>query len=214
VTTEMDESGREAISALVDDDLLPTESEALVGRLLDSTQAQQLADRYQEIGAVMRASAVLNPPAAHGIAQRVAAAISQEPSVAGPPGPRVASATNSAGVVKLPGRAGRDRLPARRRWSRVSLAASLLVAGLLGFVLARQTDAPAPLAVASRAVDPPAPIAVAAPMRREWHGWDSHDPSVQQRLRGYLVNHSEYLGRGMRGMHPYARVVAYRGDLQ
>jgi hypothetical protein len=42
-------------------------------------------------------------------------------------------------------------------------------------------------------------------------GWDTQDPGVQRRLQGYLVSHSEYLGRGMRGMHPYARVVAYAG---
>ena len=32
-------------------------------------------------------------------------------------------------------------------------------------------------------------------------------PEVEARLNGYLVNHSEYVGYGMQGMLPYARIV-------
>jgi len=38
--------------------------------------------------------------------------------------------------------------------------------------------------------------------------WDAQ-PEVEARLNGYLVSHSEYLGNGMRGMLPYARIVGY-----
>ena len=34
-------------------------------------------------------------------------------------------------------------------------------------------------------------------------------PEVEARLNGYLVNHSEYVGYGMQGMLPYARIVGY-----
>jgi len=39
--------------------------------------------------------------------------------------------------------------------------------------------------------------------------WDTRKPAVEARLKNYLVSHSEYLGRGLQGMHPYARVIAY-----
>jgi sigma-E factor negative regulatory protein RseA len=39
--------------------------------------------------------------------------------------------------------------------------------------------------------------------------WNTAEPAVAKRLNGYLVNHSEYLGGPIRGLHPYARIVAY-----
>jgi len=39
--------------------------------------------------------------------------------------------------------------------------------------------------------------------------WTNSDPAVANRLNGYLVNHSEYQGGAMTGMHPYARIVGY-----
>ena len=39
--------------------------------------------------------------------------------------------------------------------------------------------------------------------------WNDAAPAVTNRLNGYLVTHNEYLSNGMRGMLPYARIVAY-----
>lgn len=39
--------------------------------------------------------------------------------------------------------------------------------------------------------------------------WNTTEPAVANRLNAYLVNHSEYLGGPMSGMHPYARIVGY-----
>jgi len=39
--------------------------------------------------------------------------------------------------------------------------------------------------------------------------WTTTEPAVANRLNGYLVNHSEYLGGPIGGMHPYARIVGY-----
>ena len=41
--------------------------------------------------------------------------------------------------------------------------------------------------------------------------WNDAAPGVANRLNGYLVTHNEYLVNGMRGMLPYARIVAYDG---
>ena len=39
--------------------------------------------------------------------------------------------------------------------------------------------------------------------------WNDARPAVEERLNGYLLDHSGYLADGVRGMLPYARVVAY-----
>ncbi len=39
--------------------------------------------------------------------------------------------------------------------------------------------------------------------------WSTSEPGVVSRLNAYLVNHSEYLGGSISGMHPYARIVGY-----
>jgi len=41
--------------------------------------------------------------------------------------------------------------------------------------------------------------------------WAAQDPRIRRRLQSYLVAHSEFLGGGMQGMLPYARVVALAG---
>ncbi|MFT5449142.1 MAG: sigma-E factor negative regulatory protein RseA [Gammaproteobacteria bacterium] len=39
--------------------------------------------------------------------------------------------------------------------------------------------------------------------------WNDAGPAVEARLNGYLLDHNGYLADGVRGMLPYARVVAY-----
>ena len=198
----MDQRGREALSAFVDDELSPEEARVLVDQLVESADAQKLAAGYRNIGEVMRAAPYFSANLSVSVADRVAIAIASEPD------------SELGQVVPFP-----DAKP--RSWSRfafgrkpASIAASLVLAGVLGFVLARQTEAP--LEVATRTLAQPlapTPVLLNVPQKQQ-RSWDSHDPSVQQRLRGYLVNHSEHVGRGMRGMHPYARVVSYSGNVQ
>lgn len=59
----------------------------------------------------------------------------------------------------------------------------------------------------------PAPTSVAAAPRLQTSAlrWNVSQPAVEERLDGYLVNHSEYLGNGLRGLLPYARIVGYDG---
>jgi len=198
----MDQRGREALSALVDDQLSPEEAQVLVDQLIESADAQKLAAGYRNIGEVMRAAPYFTANPSVSVADRVAIAIASEPN------------SESGQVVAFPEGKPRSRLLFAFARKPVSIAASLLLAGALGFVLARQTEAP--LEVATRTFEQPVaptPIVLNTPQKQQ-QSWDSHDPSVQQRLRGYLVNHSEHVGRGMRGMHPYARVVSYSGNVQ
>lgn len=54
--------------------------------------------------------------------------------------------------------------------------------------------------------------AAATSMRRlTGQTWSDAAPAVANRLNGYLVTHNEHLANGLRGMHPYARIVAYDG---
>ncbi len=39
--------------------------------------------------------------------------------------------------------------------------------------------------------------------------WNVDKPAVEEKLDGYLVNHSGYTGNGVQGMLPYARIVGY-----
>ena len=100
--------------------------------------------------------------------------------------------------------------PRPRHWSRkrpaigLALAASVAVVALLGLLTLGDRPGDNPHTVVAT-VEPTAPSQ--RPMRMRW---DIAQPSVEERLNSYLVNHSEY-DSGVRGMLSYARVVGYDG---
>lgn len=119
-------------------------------------------------------------------------------------------------VEALPGRVRRAlaaepappevrRLALPRAWLRpaagLALAASVAAVAVIGLHLSR----PGP------AAPPPLASAPPAPEPRGMH-WDVSRPGLEARLNGYLVTYSEYMGNGVRGMLPYARIVAYDGS--
>ena len=58
-------------------------------------------------------------------------------------------------------------------------------------------------------VAPVTQVATASrPTESSGNRWNVN-PEVEARLNAYLVNHSEYVGYGMQGMMPYARIVGY-----
>lgn len=74
-----------------------------------------------------------------------------------------------------------------------------------GLALAASVAALAILGVRSLERDLPGQ----SPLEVAGNRWDVNQPAVEARLNAYLVNHSEYLGHGMHGMLPYARIVGY-----
>ena len=81
----------------------------------------------------------------------------------------------------------------------LALAASVAALAVIGvYTLNREEESPSPQPLAQMATGDP------VGMR-----WNVAQPTIESRLNGYLVNHSEYLGNGMHGMHPYARIVGY-----
>ena len=58
---------------------------------------------------------------------------------------------------------------------------------------------------------PTAPVAVSEASTNTGNGWNE-SPEVAARLNGYALNHTEYVGYGMHGMLPYARIRGYDSD--
>lgn len=222
----MDMKEREAISALADGEAPDDVTQALVTRVLNDAQSRELYLAHRRAGDLIRAAHDGAAVAGGQLADAVMLQVDREAPLATSP-----AQAHTATVVDLVPSV--DRGGARRPFA---MAAAVLLAAGLGFFFARQIPVPyetahivvadqsgqdriATLVVAGASSVPIASTSLAnvspatnrSPASVKRVGWDTQDPSVQRRLRGYLVSHSEYLGRGMRGMHPYARVVAYAG---
>jgi negative regulator of sigma E activity len=222
----MDINEREAISALADGEAPDDMTQALVSRVLNDAQSRELYLAHRRAGDLIRAAHDGAGVAGGQMADAVMMQVNREAPLASSP-----EQASTATVLDLVARG--NRAGARRPFA---MAAAVLLAAGLGFFFARQIPVPyettpiavaeqtgqgqiSPLVVTSASSVPMASesLANASPavntsftsVKRV--GWDTQDPGVQRRLQGYLVSHSEYLGRGMRGMHPYARVVAYAG---
>lgn len=216
----MDNDKLEKLSALVDGELAADQTEDVIGALVRDARMRAKVTQYRRIGEAMRSTYRGSGfPVESGLSGHVMRMVERESAPA--PGPHRTTITRSPPV-----RIGRPaaRRHAFRPAARVTaVAAALVIAGVLGFVVARQVPEPMPDRVAHLEENPGVPgsataavdridqrvVLVRAQPRRG--DWAEEDPSVQQRLRGYLVNHSEYVGRGVRGLHPYARVVSYAG---
>ena len=93
----------------------------------------------------------------------------------------------------------RERRVALKPVFGLALAASVATLAVIGvYTLNREEGNPSP--------QPLAQITTGDPVGMRWN---VSQPTIESRLNGYLVNHSEYLGNGMQGMHPYARIVGY-----
>ena len=92
--------------------------------------------------------------------------------------------------------APRRRVPILKPLAGLALAASVATVAILGV---RSLDSD---------VRPAAQVAASEFSAATGNRWNE-SPEVEARLNGYLVNHSEYVGYGMQGMLPYARIVGY-----
>ena len=179
----MDLNMREAVSALTDGER-PGESLAeVVDHLIFDQQLKKQWANDHLIGDAMRMALPAN--VAPNLAERVRAVVDSEPI----------------------------QLPTRRRSARVmkpvvgfALAASVAVLAILGVRTIEQPQAPVTAVVAD--VQLPR-TQLPTPILTSGNRWNVDRRSVEDRLNGYLVNHSEYAGYGVQGMLPYARIVGY-----
>ncbi|MCH9673577.1 MAG: sigma-E factor negative regulatory protein [Gammaproteobacteria bacterium] len=200
----MAEELKEQLSALVDGELPTDRLHNTLSRVLSDAEAQSDFARYQLIGDIMRgeaygAEALGAPPS---MRENIAQAIAQEPHVIAAPAPSAAPEASSAEAVR----------PDNNVFVPLAIAATLVM-GLAMAVLYQQSEPPGAPRIAdtspSVAVDPPVELTARAPGDAPLR-WSVSDPAIEARLRRYMVSHSEYSGRGMHGMHPYARVVVYQ----
>ena len=192
----MNKEIRESVSALVDEELTTQERGEVIQGLLDSPGLQAEWARHHLIGEAMRGAlpASAGPSMLAGIHQELAA----EPLL---PDHNVMSLeherTRRGGFAKpLIG---------------FALAASVAVVAVISVRHVSDPAAPglAPVAEIQQPTNK-LPSAVLASGNR----WDVNRRSVEERLNSYLVDHSEYVGYGVQGMLPYARIVGYDTDGQ
>ncbi len=197
----------EQVSALLDDELSTRETASVLAKLSRDPELQQRWDRYHMIGDVMRGEAVnLN---AGEISGRVRQQIELEPA-----------------IISIPKR-DRSR-PWRSNWIKpaagAALAASVATAvvvtapGLLSMNDTAQpttasniSNTPPPQIITAANISPVVPTIPVAHKAIPGTRWKNlKEPSLESRLNGYLVNHSEYAAPGTGiGVMPYATFVGY-----
>lgn len=197
----MSDKLKENISALMDGELATRSASQTIDILLENDEMRVHWIRYHVVRDVLRHKAY--PDSGGELCARMRSCLADEPLHF--PSPRL-----------LP-RRWRETL---RPVAGLALAASVAVVAILavrgaGDSPGQRESAQAPpvqVAASTRASVIPAAssddgrIPRAAIQRLQWN---TTDPGVAKRLNGYLVNHSEYLGGPTRGLHPYARIVAY-----
>ena len=201
----MSEKFKENMSALVDGELELRSASKTIDILLESEELKLRWSRYHVVRDVLRHKAY--PDAGTQLGERVRRQLADEPL----------------------------HLPLRRRLTQPWRATLKPVAGIalaasVALVAVLAVRAPQPLPDGT--VAPVDQVAMSAPLVAESTSramsavprlaqaefpagrlrrlqWNISEPAVANRLNGYLVNHSEYLGDAMKGMHPYARIVGY-----
>lgn len=175
----MSEETRESLSALIDGEVAMDQAAQLIDRVVEDPSLRAAWRRYHLVSDVLHNT--LSDLGANDLQERVRQSIDAE-------------------AITFP----RHReLPSFiKPVAGLALAASVAVVAIIGFRNMEQEVVPSPQRVAESRDDDRRRERV--PMR-----WNVDAPAVEERLNSYLVDHSEYLDNGMRGMLPYARIVGY-----
>jgi negative regulator of sigma E activity len=197
----MNDKLKEEMSALVDGELELRSTRETIDVLLQSDELQLHWSRCHVVRDVLRHK--VYPDAGDQLRDRVRAQLADE-------------------ALHFP---ARRLMPLRWRHTLkpvagLALAASVAVVAILAIRGPQQlpgppqtVQAPATRVVASTA-STIVPVSTTAehairPAALKRLQWNTTEPAVANRLNAYLVNHSEYLGGPMSGIHPYARIVGY-----
>ncbi len=100
----------------------------------------------------------------------------------------------------VPVKRARPRAAVMRPFIGFALAASVATMAILGVRYVERHLLSGPQVAA---------VSASVPAQPAGNRWNVGQPALEARLNGYLVNHSEYVGYGMGGMFPYARIVGY-----
>ena len=185
----------EKISALIDGELSLEDIESLLEEVLKDTAAQESFTRYQLIGDILRdgAQSVFEYK---DVRQPLAVRLAEEPLYIEEKTPRISRL--SAGTRRI------VRSLKGRSLSSLAIAACVILGITVTFLpqLLERTLSPKSEQAIELSQQDKIPLYTSR--------WGVSEPAIEARLRRYLVSHSEYSGRGMQGMHPYARVVVYQ----
>lgn len=185
----MNESIKEQLSALVDNELDELDERRLLGVLGGDLTLRNVWERYHLVRAALRQD--LEVVVAPGLAERVAQRIAAEPSRA--------AAFRRHHLARLIGT--------------LAIAASVATIAIAGVQWFQQPTSKPLLTVATNT---PVPTPAPAPVRVSHRGtmrWDTKEPEAEKALNAYLVEHDEFASTaGIGGMMPYVRVVSYDND--
>ncbi len=177
---------REQLSALIDDELSELERPLLLGRLQRDAELRECLGRYQLIGEVLRGA---GKTATLSVAGRVQEAVNRE--------------------VAMPPLAGQRSAYRWKPLAGVGVAASVAVLAILGITTLRDSGTDSVPTLAAGDSEPRVAHFDAVSDGQ----WNRIEPRIEERLSGYLVNHSEYAAsRGVQGVMPYVRIVGFDND--
>ncbi len=196
----------EQVSALLDNELSDQEAYSVLAKISQDQELRQKWERYHLIGDVMHGEVV--NIGVDKISERVKKQIELEPAIISIPQKSKATLWKKSWIKPAAGAA------------LAASVASVVVLNAPGFLGTSETaqpltaaniNTPPPkqfvtVANVSRVV--PAPVSTQVVTGNHWK--NLKEPSLESRLNGYLVNHSEYAapGTSMRVM-PYATFVGY-----
>ncbi|MFT5175374.1 MAG: negative regulator of sigma E activity [Gammaproteobacteria bacterium] len=204
----IDEKIDESLSALVDGEMPHASAQRLVDRLLGDDELRERWRRHHIISAALSSQHALIV-ADEELASRVSAALDAEPVPLPRPTRRAlswglgfAAAAGAAALAVVVTLGVSNRQP--------SLSDVPPVAVLIASPPGRSAEVAVPAVSAVVAVKTVSNVATADSGRVLTRmTWNDSRPAVEARLNSYLLDHSEYLADGVRGMLPYARVVGY-----
>jgi sigma-E factor negative regulatory protein RseA len=196
----------EQVSALLDNELSDHESDAVLTKISQDLDLRQRWERYHMIGDVMRGE-TLNLHAGD-ISERVKKELDSEPAIISIPKKSYSRSWRSNWIKSTAGAA----LAAS-----VATVVVLNTPGLLSsndpaqpISLAKITPKPAPSIVTLVNSNKVAPLHASYQTLPGTRWKNLKEPSIETRLNGYLVNHSEYAAPGTGiGVMPYATFVGY-----
>jgi negative regulator of sigma E activity len=184
----MSEQNREALSALLDDELDRPGADRAIERLLADQDLAGALARYQLIGTCLRGESP--DPRCLGVAAAVRSRLADEPAILAP-------------------QRRRPVLGWQRAAAGVAIAASVAAIAIGLFPRALDNPGPGPAAVAQ------APVQTAVPALPVVGGEPTDgadEQAAQTALAGYLADHNEFAARGgASGFMPYTTLVTYDG---
>ncbi|MFZ0254644.1 MAG: sigma-E factor negative regulatory protein [Gammaproteobacteria bacterium] len=208
----MSEEAKEQISALMDGEVSADRRLRIVDKLLCEPQLVKAWERYNLISDVLRNNVretALGPPL---LAQRniVQGAQDKEPVDASSKARQFEGLSFSYVAKQVAEVIRQEPLPFRRQRPiairpalGLALAASIAIVAVLGVQRVAQHSSQSDAEPALQATAPAQNRLVTAASTD-----DDHERAAKARLASYLVNYSEYLDNGMRGLLPYARIVS------